>query len=130
MQRVVKRLLTAGIALACLGCSGGGDDVERSAASFCQRYEERAESHDVDPRSAVPVERATVEEISDLADRAPDQALEDALRQIAEIQPEIAELMERSRAGDARQADFDPEAMTQYARAGRPVVDECHALCD
>jgi len=126
----MSRLLVAGVVLACLACSDVRTEAERSATSFCQRYEELAESQDVDPRSAAPVEQASREEILDLANRAPDKGLEDALREIAEIQPEIVALMERSRAGEATQADFDPDAMKKYAKAGRTVVDERHALCD
>jgi len=103
--------------------------VERSATSFCRRFEEVAEQHGADGRPDTPVNYATPREISDLADRAPEESLEDALEELAVLQPQIVALQERARAGEATEEDFDVETMNRYAAVARTVMDARHALC-
>ena len=113
-----------------LGCSEDEPDVERSAEAFCARYAELAEQYDADVRTVAPMEQSTPDEVRELADRAPDPDLQDALDEIADIQPEVIEAIEGIQTGTMDPHDVDSDQVTRYGELGRVVHDARHELCD
>ena len=118
-----------GVVLLGLACTDGSE-TERSATSFCDRYDALAESLGANAKTIAPVEGASREQILDLADRAPDEELEDALEVIADLQPEALLFMERVQDGTATPDDFDADAMDRYVNAAHVLDEERHSLCD
>ena len=110
-------------------CSGNGEPA-RSAAAFCRRYAELADAVDVSPKILAPVERASPEQIRDLADRAPNDQLDQALRDIADLQPDVLEFIDDVRTRTASEDDVDAERVERYSAAGRVLLDQRHRLCD
>lgn len=112
-------------------CSNGSvSEVERSPASFCDRFSELAAKYDVDPRTIAPVERSTADEVRDLARHAPGE-LEPVLQELASIQAEAVRQLDEITTGEARDAsDVDSELLERYAALGLELHEARHDLCD
>ena len=122
--------LVAVLLVGVVGACSSDEPVERSAESFCARYTQLAEMHDADVKTVAPIEQSSPDEVRSLADRAPDDELEAALEEIAEVQPDVIEFMEALQSGDADPRDVDREVLDRYTLAAKRVHDDRHRLCD
>lgn len=111
-----------------IGCSGGGDEVERSAESFCGRWTE-FESGAASGQEMFDTEEAHPEFLRELADRSPDPDLAAALDEMAALSPRWREESGKVESGPERENPPDLEVIDRYLLLVREMTTGIERVC-